>query len=201
MSNWKIVSGFALFGSTAVSLSVGVFVYMTFWEETLSDIFQIYPQTWMIDVAKLLLCITMILTFPLPFFTCRELLIVMIVHPFCGISASSPSSNGGDNNNSNNNVGTERSSSSITVEETLRTEIDGNDLEQPLLSNEDNDDIENDENEANSNNNDNTAAELSMFETSSVSTDISRVLLETVQPKNWLLPDDNRQLQWPGQTE
>mmetsp|Transcript_110462 Transcript_110462/g.319242 ORF Transcript_110462/g.319242 Transcript_110462/m.319242 type:complete len:170 (+) Transcript_110462:1045-1554(+) len=27
----------------------------------------------------------MVFTFPLPFFTCRELLIVTLVHPFCGI--------------------------------------------------------------------------------------------------------------------
>merc|ERR1712125_234144 len=40
---------------------------------------------WMIDTAKLLLCITMIFTFPLPFFTCRELLILTVIHPFCGI--------------------------------------------------------------------------------------------------------------------
>ena len=56
---------------------------MTFWQATESDIFQIYPGLWQIDVAKLLLCITMLLTFPLPFFTCRELLVVTFVHPFC----------------------------------------------------------------------------------------------------------------------
>ena len=66
-----------------MSISVGVFVYMTFWQATESDIFQIYPGLWQIDVAKLLLCVTMLLTFPLPFFTCRELLVVTFVHPFC----------------------------------------------------------------------------------------------------------------------
>jgi amino acid permease len=84
VKNWKTVSTLSLLSATTVSLLVGVFVYMTFGEATESDIFQIYPQTWMIDVAKLLLCITMVLTFPLPFFTCRELLIVVFIHPFCG---------------------------------------------------------------------------------------------------------------------
>lgn len=92
VKNWKVVSTLALLSATIVSLLVGVFVYMTFWEATKSDIFQIYPQIWMIDVAKLLLCITMVLTFPLPFFTCRELLIVVFIHPFCGTDNSAEGS-------------------------------------------------------------------------------------------------------------
>lgn len=83
VSNWRIVSSWAITCATTVSLLVGVFVYMTFWEATKSDIFDIYPQIWMIDLAKLLLCTTMVLTFPLPFFTCRELLIILLIHPFC----------------------------------------------------------------------------------------------------------------------
>lgn len=51
---------------------------MSFWEATESDIFEIYPAIPSIDVAKLLLCMTMLLTFPLPFFTCRELVIVLL---------------------------------------------------------------------------------------------------------------------------
>ena len=99
VSNWKIVSAFSLLNATTVSLAVGVFVYMTFWQETKSDIFQIYPQNWMIDVAKLLLCVTMVLTFPLPFFTCRELLIMMLIHPFCGRELVTDDDD--DNNNNN----------------------------------------------------------------------------------------------------
>jgi amino acid permease len=83
ISNWKKVSGSALSLASVLSLSVSIFVYMTFWQSTESDIFQIYPGLWQIDVAKLLLCVTMLLTFPLPFFTCRELLVVTFVHPFC----------------------------------------------------------------------------------------------------------------------
>jgi amino acid permease len=84
VKTWKVVSSSALLISTTVSLLVGIFVYMTFWEATKSDIFEIYPSSRMIDAAKLLLCVTMVLTFPLPFFTCRELLVVTLIHPFCG---------------------------------------------------------------------------------------------------------------------
>ena len=74
--NWTKVSSWSLFISAAVSLGVSVLVYLSFWEETQSDIFDIYPGIPVIDGAKILLCITMLLTFPIPFFTCRELLIV-----------------------------------------------------------------------------------------------------------------------------
>lgn len=75
---WRKVSALSLSASCVISLTVGVFCYMTFWERTVSDIFKIYPNSPLIDLAKLLLCITMLLTFPLPFFTCRELLIVFL---------------------------------------------------------------------------------------------------------------------------
>mmetsp|Transcript_12468 Transcript_12468/g.35695 ORF Transcript_12468/g.35695 Transcript_12468/m.35695 type:complete len:524 (-) Transcript_12468:134-1705(-) len=78
VSNWKKVSLFSILISTTVSLSVGVFVYMSFWQETESDIFQIYPPDLVsIDIARLLLCITMLLTFPLPFFTTREMVVLV----------------------------------------------------------------------------------------------------------------------------
>ena len=78
VSNWKKVSLFSILISTTVSLSVGVFVYMSFWQDTESDIFQIYPPDLIsIDIARLLLCITMLLTFPLPFFTTREMIVLV----------------------------------------------------------------------------------------------------------------------------
>ena len=68
--------------ATFISLSVGVVVYMSFWQETKSDIFDIYPDNLpLLDLAKLLLSCTMIFTFPLPFFTCRELLIIFFFPP------------------------------------------------------------------------------------------------------------------------
>lgn len=82
LQNWKKVSALSLSTSCLISLSVGVLVYMTFWEKTESDIFEIYPPSMLIDLAKLLLCATMLLTFPLPFFTCRELIeAVMFPYP------------------------------------------------------------------------------------------------------------------------
>jgi len=163
VNTWKVVSTYSLFIATTVSLSVGAFVYMTFWEATKSDIFQIYPQGWLIDLAKLLLCVTMVLTFPLPFFTCRELLIVTFIHPFCGI---------GDGN------GTDTPST--------RTESMESDLQQPLL-----DPVRDDSDEQMSN-------PSNSGDTRSVATEISRRILESAEPKNWLLPGDDRQLQFAG---
>lgn len=73
---WKCVSTWSLVVSCVVSLAIGVFAYATFWEKTQSDLFQNYPESVLLDQAKILLCISMLLTFPLPFFTCRELVIV-----------------------------------------------------------------------------------------------------------------------------
>jgi amino acid permease len=78
VENWKMVSSYSILISGTVSLAVGVVVYMSFWEATESDIFEIYPAISSIDLAKLLLCVTMLLTFPLPFFTCRELVIILV---------------------------------------------------------------------------------------------------------------------------
>jgi hypothetical protein len=54
---------------------------MTFWQSTQSDLFEMYPPMRIVDLAKILLCVTMLLTFPLPFFSCRELLIVAVIQP------------------------------------------------------------------------------------------------------------------------
>jgi len=77
VSNWKKVSLFSILIATTVSLSIGMFVYVSFWQDTESDIFQIYPPDLLsIDIARLLLCITMLLTYPLPFFTTREMIVL-----------------------------------------------------------------------------------------------------------------------------
>lgn len=78
LETWKKISFYSILISTIVSLTVGIFVYITFWQSTPSDIFQIYPSSVAVDCAKLLLSTTMLLTCPLPFFTCREMIIVMI---------------------------------------------------------------------------------------------------------------------------
>jgi amino acid permease len=78
LENWKMVSTVAISIATVVSLTVGVTVYCTFWQHAGSDLFEMYPPLRSIDFCKMLLCLTMLLTFPLPFFTCRELIIVSL---------------------------------------------------------------------------------------------------------------------------
>ena len=80
LQNWKVVSTCAITIATSVSLTVGLTVYLTFWTRAGSDLFEMYPPLRAIDLAKILLCFTMLLTFPLPFFTCRELIIVSLTH-------------------------------------------------------------------------------------------------------------------------
>ena len=76
LDHWRTISTVSIAASLAVSLSIAFFVYLSFGQATQSDIFQIYPDGTLIDLAKLLLCVTMLLTFPLPFFACRELMIL-----------------------------------------------------------------------------------------------------------------------------
>jgi len=57
-------------------LVVGTTVYITFWDLTPSDMFHCYPpNSEEIDFARVLLAFTMMMSFPLPFFTCREMII------------------------------------------------------------------------------------------------------------------------------
>lgn len=95
-SRWKIVSTASLGIACILSLAVGLFVYMTFWERSQSDIFELYPPTPILNVAKLLLCGTMLLTFPLPFLTCRELIIVFF-WPFADQQQNGESNRSADN--------------------------------------------------------------------------------------------------------
>ena len=87
--HWNKVSLYSLLIACTLSLSIGMGVYMSFGQEARSDIFDIYPSTPLVDVAKLMLSVTMILTFPLPFFTCRELLITILYCPSPQTSLSS----------------------------------------------------------------------------------------------------------------
>jgi amino acid permease len=54
---------------------------MTFWEETTSVMFELYPPLVSVDVAKLLLSVMMMLTYPLALFSCRDLIIISIPIP------------------------------------------------------------------------------------------------------------------------
>lgn len=99
LKNWKKVSTYSLLIATSVSLTVGVFVYVTFWQHAESDLFNMYPPLRSIDFAKILLCITMLLTFPLPFFTCRDMIILSMTHS--GQRDTTPTENEATGENAN----------------------------------------------------------------------------------------------------
>ena len=63
--------------STMISMLLGFFVYMTFWENTSSAMFSLYPPSKAVDMCRILLCISMLLTYPFPFLVTRELLVLL----------------------------------------------------------------------------------------------------------------------------
>jgi len=89
IKTWKKVSTNSLTIAGVVSLIAGIFVYMTFWRETKSDIFDMYPSSVSVDISKLLLCVTMLLTFPIPFFTCREIVVLVALDCYYGCGCCS----------------------------------------------------------------------------------------------------------------
>ena len=170
VANFEKVSAISVGTSATVSLAVGVAVYMTFWQSTQSDIFQMYPTIWPIDVAKLLLCLTMLLTFPLPFFTCRELWVVLAIHPFCQEELGRSDSDGfleGDDD--------------FSVERATNSLIES-DLQEPLLASDDEDEEQGHDNDGDH----------------SMMTEISQIMQVVIRPRHWLLPTDRRQLLLPG---
>jgi hypothetical protein len=79
VGRWKIVSSVSISVAGAMTCLVGSFSYFTFWDETSSDLFTIYPPSKVVDSAELLLSVTMLFTYPMPFFTTRELLVEWLV--------------------------------------------------------------------------------------------------------------------------
>lgn len=101
---WRRISTNSMIFAVEASLGVGVFAYLTFGSQTPADVVSYlvwcsgirqskyrthapvfsklsgYPADLALaHIARLLLCLTMALTFPLPFLTCREMCIVMCV--------------------------------------------------------------------------------------------------------------------------
>lgn len=77
---WKRVSTNSIVMATETSLVIGIFAYMTFGANTPADVLMGYPPDLnLANVARLLLCLTMVLTFPLPFLTCREMTVLIMV--------------------------------------------------------------------------------------------------------------------------
>eukprot|EP00956_Cyclotella_meneghiniana_P034945 scaffold109781_cov92-Cyclotella_meneghiniana.AAC.2 len=78
--SWRTVSTNSIVISTEASLAIGLFAYMTFGANTPADVLLAYPPDInLANVCRLLLCLTMVLTFPLPFLTCREMMILIMV--------------------------------------------------------------------------------------------------------------------------
>jgi len=75
VGNWRRVSTWTMIITSMFSLALGVGVYMTFWDSSTSDMFGLYPPMFLIDFIKLLLCMTMLFTYPPSLISCRELLI------------------------------------------------------------------------------------------------------------------------------
>ncbi|KAL7520337.1 hypothetical protein ACHAWX_005061 [Stephanocyclus meneghinianus] len=77
---WRTVSTNSIVMSTEVSLTIGLFAYMTFGANTPADVLVAYPPNLSLaNILRLLLCLTMVLTFPLPFLTCREMTVLIMV--------------------------------------------------------------------------------------------------------------------------
>jgi len=66
--------------SAAITLLIGFFVYATYWEHSESNVFFQYPPSPVVDAARILLCIASLFTYPMPFFSCRELIILALAH-------------------------------------------------------------------------------------------------------------------------
>ena len=77
---WRRVSTNSIALALETSLSIGVFAYLTFGSNTPADVLLGYPSDLVLaNIARLLLCLTMVLTFPLPFLTCREMITMIMV--------------------------------------------------------------------------------------------------------------------------
>ena len=78
MENFEKTTTLATILATTISFGMGIFVYMTFWEETSSAMFYLYPPSGAVDMCRILLCTSMLLTYPFPFLTVRELIVLLV---------------------------------------------------------------------------------------------------------------------------
>jgi len=77
---WRRVSTNSIALALEASLAIGVFAYLTFGSRTPADVLMGYPSDLTLaNIARLLLCLTMVLTFPLPLLTCREMSILICI--------------------------------------------------------------------------------------------------------------------------
>jgi amino acid permease len=64
--------------SSILIIPIGMLPYITFWEDTSSNLFELYASSPLVDGARLMLSVVMMLTYPMPFFSCRELLVLWL---------------------------------------------------------------------------------------------------------------------------
>lgn len=75
MAKWEIVSTASTVLSAVISMAIGLVVYVTFWTDASSNVFSLYPAPSIpVALAKFLLSVMIMFTYPATFFACRELL-------------------------------------------------------------------------------------------------------------------------------
>mmetsp|Transcript_19877 Transcript_19877/g.39789 ORF Transcript_19877/g.39789 Transcript_19877/m.39789 type:complete len:443 (+) Transcript_19877:170-1498(+) len=74
VDNWRTVSLWSLVVASSVTIFTGTAAYLTFGQGTSSDLFTVYEPSASVDAAEILLSVTMVFTYPMPFYTCRALL-------------------------------------------------------------------------------------------------------------------------------
>eukprot|EP00797_Seminavis_robusta_P036522 Sro936_g222080.2 (187) ;mRNA; r:20267-20827 len=78
MVHWKVVSTWSVILAATFSSAIGLAIYVTFWDRSSSNIFVLYAPSLPLSITKLLLSCMIMLTYPMPFLSCRELLILSI---------------------------------------------------------------------------------------------------------------------------
>ena len=76
---WGMVSSLSIGMAYVVFLALALFAYMTYWKETTSDLFLQYPQDEpIVCVGRILLSISMLLTYPMPMYATRETIFLSV---------------------------------------------------------------------------------------------------------------------------
>ena len=75
---WPTVTTITLLLSAGIMVALGITVYSTFWEDTSSNMFMLYPPSIVVDLIRLMLSVAMLFTYPIHFMSYRELIVVSI---------------------------------------------------------------------------------------------------------------------------
>lgn len=80
LKSFSDVSTLGIVASGVIMLAVGLPAYMTFWDKASTDLFRLYPpsQANTVNVARLLLSVGMVLTYPMPLFSLRDSLVQLL---------------------------------------------------------------------------------------------------------------------------